>query len=127
MLFGAASVGSVKKFAEFDADRLLIWAPKFTLYHARANGLYFRYHTIWCWRLPTKVEGFNWDILQDNTECGNWWKFKCTKPLSLMIKLVSVASIGQTVLDPFMGSGTTGVACIQTGRSFIGCDTDANA
>ena len=27
-----------------------------------------------------------------------------------------------TIFDPFMGSGTTGVACIQTGRNFIGCE-----
>lgn len=31
---------------------------------------------------------------------------------------------GDTVLDPFMGSGTTGVACVQTGRNFIGCEID---
>ena len=30
-----------------------------------------------------------------------------------------------TVLDPFMGSGTTGVACIRTGRKFIGIEKDA--
>ena len=29
-----------------------------------------------------------------------------------------------TVLDPFMGSGTTGVACVQTGRDFIGIEID---
>jgi DNA modification methylase len=29
-----------------------------------------------------------------------------------------------TVLDPFMGSGTTGVACVQTGRKFIGIEID---
>lgn len=29
---------------------------------------------------------------------------------------------GDTVLDPFMGSGTTGIACIKTGRNFIGCE-----
>mgnify|MGYP000890635827 CR=1 FL=1 len=32
---------------------------------------------------------------------------------------------GMTILDPFAGSGTTGVACIQTGRNFIGCEIDA--
>jgi site-specific DNA-methyltransferase (adenine-specific) len=29
-----------------------------------------------------------------------------------------------TIFDPFMGSGTTGVACAQTGRNFIGCEID---
>lgn len=29
---------------------------------------------------------------------------------------------GATVFDPFMGSGTTGVACVRTGRKFIGCE-----
>jgi site-specific DNA-methyltransferase (adenine-specific)/modification methylase len=31
---------------------------------------------------------------------------------------------GATVLDPFMGSGTTGVACVQTGRNFIGIEIE---
>ena len=34
--------------------------------------------------------------------------------------------IGDTVFDPFMGSGTTGVVCQELGRNFIGCEIDKN-
>jgi methylase of polypeptide subunit release factors len=34
---------------------------------------------------------------------------------------------GETVLDPFMGSGTTGVACLYLNRRFIGCDNNPSA
>jgi len=47
------------------------------------------------------------------------------KPLDLMKHLVTlVAQPGMTVLDPWMGSGTTGVACRELGRRFIGIDID---
>lgn len=43
-----------------------------------------------------------------------------------MVNLIELCTNqGTTVLDPFMGSGTTGVACVQTGRNFIGCEIDA--
>lgn len=44
------------------------------------------------------------------------------KPMALMTTLLGVTETGATVLDPFMGSGTTGVACIRTGRKFIGIE-----
>lgn len=47
----------------------------------------------------------------------------CPKPLDSMVKLLSQHG-GDTVLDPFMGSGTTGVACVRTGREFIGIEID---
>jgi DNA modification methylase len=47
------------------------------------------------------------------------------KPLKIMIWLIeNYTSPGDTILDPFMGSGTTGVACIETGRDFIGIEID---
>ena len=47
------------------------------------------------------------------------------KPLSIMLWLIeNYTNPGQTIFDPFMGSGTTGVACVQTGRNFIGCEID---
>jgi len=50
----------------------------------------------------------------------------CTvKPLSVMSWLVRLVSKeGDTVLDPFMGSGTTGVACKNLNRNFIGIELD---
>jgi DNA modification methylase len=44
-----------------------------------------------------------------------------SKPLPLMLWCLSHVQ-GALVLDPFMGSGTTGVACVKTGRSFIGIE-----
>jgi site-specific DNA-methyltransferase (adenine-specific) len=45
------------------------------------------------------------------------------KPVSLMEYLVSTYSdIGNTVFDPFMGAGATGVACMKLGRWFIGSE-----
>lgn len=50
-------------------------------------------------------------------------KFHMTgKPSPLMERLVEVAPEGGVVLDPFMGSGTTGVAAIRRGRRFIGIE-----
>ena len=46
------------------------------------------------------------------------------KPVELIKKLSEVTRVGTTILDPFMGSGTTGVACVQTGRNFIGIEID---
>lgn len=47
------------------------------------------------------------------------------KPLPLMKQLVHLFSnSGQTVLDPFMGSGTTGIACVQQSRQFVGIEQD---
>ena len=45
------------------------------------------------------------------------------KPVDLMEWLVrSYSNEDDTVLDPFMGAGSTGVACINTGRQFIGIE-----
>ena len=47
------------------------------------------------------------------------------KPVELMEYLIKTyTNPGDTVLDNTMGSGTTGVACVQTGREFIGMESD---
>jgi site-specific DNA-methyltransferase (adenine-specific) len=46
------------------------------------------------------------------------------KPLRVMAWSLSFAPGARTVCDPFMGSGTTGVACMQLGRAFTGIERD---
>ena len=46
------------------------------------------------------------------------------KPLALMRWCVDQAVKAESILDPFMGSGTTGVAAIQLGRKFIGIEKE---
>lgn len=47
------------------------------------------------------------------------------KPINLMKELISLFTFdNDKILDPFMGSGTTGVACIKMGRKFIGIELD---
>jgi site-specific DNA-methyltransferase (adenine-specific) len=48
------------------------------------------------------------------------------KPLALLERVITASSDpGDLVLDPFAGSGTTGVAAARLGRRFIGIDIDA--
>lgn len=49
----------------------------------------------------------------------------CPKPLEWAEGILAlIAKKEDCILDPFMGSGTTGVACIRTGRKFIGVELD---
>jgi site-specific DNA-methyltransferase (adenine-specific) len=56
---------------------------------------------------------------------GEKEKHPCPKPLNVMNWIVTrLSNHGDVVLDPFMGSGTTGVDCVQTGRNFVGIEID---
>jgi len=61
-------------------------------------------------------------VLQFNSEAG---QHPTQKPVPLMEWLIrTYTNKGDTVLDPFMGSASTGVAAINTGRRFIGIERD---
>jgi site-specific DNA-methyltransferase (adenine-specific) len=60
-----------------------------------------------------------------HTEASEKNGHPCPKPINFMNKLVERASlVGQTILDPFTGSGTTGVAAVNLGRKFIGIEIE---
>ncbi len=113
----------VEALTTFDPtpDRVLIWAPRFTLSMAAQGGLAYRYHPIYTWRLPKQSPTVH-DVVSDPTECGNWWYHQATKPLTLMRRLVALTA--GTVVDPFAGSGTTLRAAKDLGRRSIGIEID---
>lgn len=71
-------------------------------------------------RLPRTVQVFAKDIQKN-------YLHPTQKPVALMEYLIrTYTNEGETVLDNCMGSGTTGVACVNTNRRFIGIEMDEN-
>ena len=67
------------------------------------------------------------DVVEGSTIIVKDKPFAWRKPLSLMERLVLLyTNEGDTVFDPFMGTGTTGVACKRHGRKFVGYEIDAD-
>jgi len=65
-------------------------------------------------------------LLQRGEENGQARIHPTQKPVALMALCLEEAKVpeGATVLDPYMGSGTTGIACLRTNRNFIGIEKD---
>ena len=60
-------------------------------------------------------------------DCEKKYIHPTQKPVSLLEYLIKTYSAeGQTILDNCMGSGSTGVACVNTNRNFIGIELDEN-
>jgi len=79
----------------------------------------------------SQATGYPKSVLEIGNQNGAFWgrtdeattKHPMQKPIPLMSYLVrTYTDQGDTVLDFAMGSGTTGIACLQTGRSFIGVE-----
>jgi site-specific DNA-methyltransferase (adenine-specific) len=72
-------------------------------------------------RVDTNAESR--DVLSYRTVSGG--THSCQKPLGLIQELIQrLTNHFDVIADPFMGSGTTGVACIRTGRRFIGIELE---
>ncbi len=59
-----------------------------------------------------------------NSAIANERSHPTQKPVSLMLWCLEFFHKAKTVLDPFMGSGSTGVACVQAGLAFTGIELD---
>ena len=65
-----------------------------------------------------------WNINQVKNVSNEKTEHPCQIPLEVMMNIIGVLPDNLTILDPFMGSGTTGVACKRLGRNFIGIEKD---
>lgn len=66
-----------------------------------------------------------WKIAPPNKKEKLFGKHPTQKPLALVERCIQAAShADDLIFDPFMGSGTTGVAALQNGRKFCGCEME---
>lgn len=65
-----------------------------------------------------------WNINQVKNMSAEKTEHPCQMPIKVMENIVGILPSDFTILDPFLGSGTTGVACRNLGRKFIGIEID---
>jgi len=109
---------------EFDIRQLIIWDRNST---PNINPIGFYQTTEWIVWIKKEVPYFN-------PEQAKWkevWGFKpdmnndhpAPYPIEMPLRcILATSKEGDTVLDPFLGSGTTAVACKQLNRNFIGIE-----
>lgn len=65
-----------------------------------------------------------WNINQVKNVSKEKTKHPCQMPLEVMKNIIGILPNDLLIVDPFMGSGTTGLACKELGRDFIGIEID---
>lgn len=113
----------------------IIWGGQFFADQLPARGKWLWWDK--CQTMPSYGDGeLAWTDLQGNAvkkftyalngmiARGETGQHPTQKPLPLILWCLGFLPSAQTVLDPFMGSGTTGVAAVQLGRQFIGIEIE---
>lgn len=106
-------------YSRFYSTKMLIWNKE----RIGMGGLWRRQYEviIHARMLPASKKSGDGDIL--NCKPVREKLHQSQKPVELVERIIK-KSEARIVLDPFMGSGTTGVACKNTGRNFIGIELD---
>jgi len=139
-----------KDYGDFDWDKapppdeLIELIRTKAQFQAFFGGNYFTLPPTSCWLVWDKLNGDN-DFADCELAWTNWpkavrrlqWRWNgmirqgneeryhpTQKPIGVMKWVIELCPKAETILDPFMGSGTTGVAAIQMGRKFIGIERE---
>jgi site-specific DNA-methyltransferase (adenine-specific)/modification methylase len=144
------NMAAPKDYGDFDWDKapppdeLIELIRTKGKYQAFFGGNYFTLPPTSCWLVWDKLNGDN-DFADCELAWTNWpkavrrlqWRWNgmirqgneerfhpTQKPLEVMKWVIELCPKSETILDPFMGSGTTGVAAVQMGRKFVGIERD---
>ena len=144
------NLAKAKDYGDFDWDKapppdaLIELIRTKGKHQAFFGGNYFPLPPTSCWLVWDKLNGDN-DFADCELCWTNWskavrrlqWRWNgmirqgnedrfhpTQKPLEVMKWVITLCPKSDTILDPFMGSGTTGVAAIQMGRKFIGIERE---
>src|SRR5574341_225784 len=105
----------------------------FTACHTwdKITGTYARYEYLYERNGGTEERVFRYQKYNNFIDAQFYRDIKVDHPsqknLAMLKKIVvDYTELGDLIFDPFMGSGTTGVACVQTGRRFVGIEIDPN-
>ncbi len=126
------------------SDELLAAVLAAGKWKALFGGNYFGLPASSCWLVWDKLNGDN-DFADCELAWTNWpkavrrlqWRWNgmirqgnedrfhpTQKPLQVMAWVIDLCPKADTILDPFMGSGTTGVAALSRGKSFVGIERE---
>ena len=143
-------IAAPKDYGHFDWDTVpasqesIEQIRAISTWQAIFGGNYFDLPPTSCWLVWDKQNGSN-DFADCELAWTNWpkavrriqWRWNgmirqgnesrfhpTQKPAGVMRWVIDLCPASQTILDPYMGSGTTGVAAVQMGRQFIGIERE---
>jgi hypothetical protein len=122
VMFGGARPDCVQALVSLEprVERIYVWHHTFAL--TNSEGAFWNWQPIYVWR-KVALKDMKQDVIMENGGDGIGRVHPAQKPVTLMKRLILGATqAGETVLDPFAGSGTTLVAAKEAGRKAIGVE-----